>query len=83
MPKSTSIILNDHWINFINKRIEAGRFDSVSEAVRAGLRLLQDDEEKFERLMAELQKGIDSGPAEPFDMEEILSEAKSRIRHAA
>ena len=73
MSKSTSIILNDRWTNFIASRIEAGRYDSVSETIRAGLRLLEIEEEKFELLMVELHKGIDSGPAMPFDMDEWLA----------
>ena len=77
MSKSTSIILNDRWTNFITKRIETGRYDSASEAIRAGLRLLEIEEEKFDNLMVELQKGIDSGPAEPFDMDEWLLEQRS------
>lgn len=83
MSKSTSIILNDRWTTFITSRIEAGRYDSASEAIRAGLRLLEIEEEKFDNLMVELQKGIDSGPAVRFDIEEIIAEAKGMSRLAA
>jgi antitoxin ParD1/3/4 len=83
MSKSTSIILNDRWTNFIASRIEAGRYNSASEVIRAGLRMLEIEEEKFENLMVELQKGIDSGPAVPFDIEEIIAEAKGISRLAA
>jgi antitoxin ParD1/3/4 len=83
MSKSTSIILNDRWTSFIAERIEAGRYNSVSEVIRAGLRMLEIEEEKFENLMVELQKGIDSGPAVPFDIEEIIAEAKGISRLAA
>jgi antitoxin ParD1/3/4 len=76
MTKSTSIILNDRWASFIADRIEAGRYDSASEAIRAGLRLLEIEEDKFERLMCELHKGIDSGPALPFDMNDWLSKQR-------
>jgi antitoxin ParD1/3/4 len=83
MSKSTSIILNDRWTSFIASRIEAGRYNSASEVIRAGLRMLEIEEEKFENLMVELQKGIDSGPAVPFDIEEIIAEAKGISRLAA
>lgn len=82
MAKSTSIVLNNRWEKFLAERISAGRYDSVSEAVRAGLRLLEIEEEKFERLMAELQKGLDSGPPIPFDMDEWLDE-KQKFDRAA
>jgi antitoxin ParD1/3/4 len=76
MSKSTSVILNDRWTNFIAARIESGRYDSASEAIRAGLRLLEIEEDKFETLMAALHKGIDSGPALPFDMDEWLAKQR-------
>jgi antitoxin ParD1/3/4 len=83
VAKSTSIVLNDRWEKFLTERIATGRYDSVSEAVRAGLRLLEIEEEKFDRLMALLQEGIDSGPATPFDMDEIIREAKAKVKRAA
>lgn len=83
MAKSTSVVLNDRWEKFLSERIATGRYDSVSEAVRAGLRLLEIEEEKFDRLMALLQEGIDSGPATPFDMDEIIREAKAKVKRAA
>jgi antitoxin ParD1/3/4 len=83
MAKSTSIILNDRWTKFLAERIEAGRFESVSEAVRAGLRLLEREEEKFERLCAALDEGLASGPAEPYDIQEIISEAQRLYKRAA
>ena len=77
MAKSTSVQLNDHWQNFIAERIEKGRFDSVSEAVRAGLRLVEREEQKFDRLCAALDAGLASGPGIPFDMDEWLVEQRT------
>ena len=83
MAKSTSIVLNDRWEKFLAERIATGRYDSVSEAVRAGLRLLEIEEEKFERLIEALREGEESGPATLLDMGEIKREARNLVKRAA
>lgn len=40
----TSVALGSHFEEFVKKQLESGRFNNVSEVVRAGLRLLEDDE---------------------------------------
>jgi Arc/MetJ-type ribon-helix-helix transcriptional regulator len=40
-------------------------------------------EAKLETLRADIREGIDSGPSEPWDVEEILSEAKRRKADAS
>lgn len=64
MPRNTSVILGEHFNSFIESKVEQGRFESASEAVRAGLRLLEADEAKLDLLRAKLTKGkaqADSG----------------------
>jgi len=73
MAKNTSIVLGDQYDAFIRRQIASGRFGSASEAVRAGLRLLEEQEFKLERLRAAIDEGDSSGPAEPFDLEAYLA----------
>lgn len=77
MGKSTSIQLNDRWQTFLAQRIAMGRFDSVGEAVREGLRLVEIQEEKFDRLCAALDKGLASGHGIEFDMSDWLQEQRA------
>jgi antitoxin ParD1/3/4 len=83
MAKTTSVNLNDRWTDFIAERVDQGRFESASEAVRAGLRLLELEEQKLDRLLAEIAKGIESGPSRPFVRGEAASLARSRAKNAA
>jgi antitoxin ParD1/3/4 len=63
--------------------VAEGRFGSTSEVVRAGLRLLELEEEKLERLRAALIEGEESGPAEAFDFDLFLAEMHQRHRKSA
>ena len=77
MPRNTSVSLGDHFVGFIDTKVAEGRYASVSDAVRAGLRLLEAEEAKLERLREELVKGEASGPARPFDFDAFLARKKA------
>ncbi|MBG6121808.1 type II toxin-antitoxin system ParD family antitoxin [Corynebacterium aquatimens] len=80
MAKNTSVVLGDHFDGFIADQVESGRYATASEVMRAGLRMLEDREKKLENLRRAVQEGVDSGPAEPFDIEEFLeSKMESRV----
>ena len=46
MSKNTSISLGNYFEQFIQSRISEGRYNNVSEVIRAGLRLLEEEESK-------------------------------------
>lgn len=71
MASNTSVSLSDHFVEFANEQVKSGRYASISEVVRAGLRLLE-DREKLETLRAAIQQGLNSGPAEPFDWDGFM-----------
>ncbi len=72
MSKNTSILLSEYYDNFINKQIETGKFSSVSEVVRAALRLFEFEEAKKTELIKELEKGENSGFVENFERDSFL-----------
>ena len=74
MARDTSVVLGDHFADFVDRQIADGRFGSTSEVVRAGLRLLEEHEAKLRALQAALIEGEESGPAEPFDMHAFIQE---------
>ncbi len=73
MNKNTSISLGPHFAEFIDRQVEDGRFNSASEVIRAGLRLLEEHELQIERLRAAIIEGEESGEPEPFDFDVFLA----------
>lgn len=73
MAKNTSISLGDHFDSFIAHQLEAGRYGSASEVVRAGLRLLEDSENKLTALRRMLKEGEQSGIAD-YSYESFIAE---------
>lgn len=70
MPRNTSITLGEHFSEFIAAKVAEGRFESTSEAVRAGMRLLEEHEAKLDNLRAALAVGeaqLDNGEGEEGD----------------
>jgi len=79
MPRNTSVTLGDHFDAFVSEKIAEGRFQSVSEAVRAGLRRLEEDELKLEALRTKLAAGEASPLVEDFSPRAFL--ADMRVKH--
>lgn len=74
--KNTSISLGNYFDQFVSSQVSAGRYKNVSEVIRAGLRLLEDEESKVVALRAAVQKGLDSPLVENFDFKENLKKLK-------
>ena len=73
MAKNTSILLGDYFDKFISYQIETGRFSSVSEVVRAALRLFEEEERKKEGLISALKEGEKSGFVKNFDRKKFMN----------
>lgn len=80
MAKNTSVVLGNHFDQFIATQTQGGRYGSASEVVRAGLRLLEERESRVSALRSALIEGEESGDPQSFDTEEFL--AKMRRKHA-
>jgi antitoxin ParD1/3/4 len=73
MARNTSVTLGEHFEEFVSEKVNAGRFQSVSEVVRAGLRKLEEDEIKLQVLKDKLQAGEDSALVGDFNGAEFIS----------
>ena len=78
MSRNTSISIGNYFDNFIQNRISAGRFKNASEIVRAGLRLLEEEETRIIALREAIQEGIESGIAYDFNPDSHLERLKAK-----
>jgi antitoxin ParD1/3/4 len=77
MSKNTSISLGNYFDQFVNNQVSAGRYKNVSEVVRAGLRLLENEENKAIALKNAIQEGLNSPRVENFDFDQNLKKLKA------
>ncbi len=73
MNRIVPISLDDDLAEFVNSRLRDGQFADASEVVRAGLRLLAEDERRMAALAEALVEGEASGDPQPFDIEDFLA----------
>jgi antitoxin ParD1/3/4 len=79
----TSIALSTHFEVFIRQQVESGRYNNASEVVRAGLRLLQDQERLNNVKLAELRQSIATGmqSGDEKDASEVLDRLQAKYRN--
>jgi antitoxin ParD1/3/4 len=80
-----NVSLTPELEQLVSELVESGRYRSASEVVTEGLRLhaVRDeaDRVKLGALRLMIQEGIDSGPAVPLDMDEIIATVRAeRVR---
>ena len=81
----TSVALGPHFERFIRQQVDSGRFNNVSEVVRAGLRLLEEREAeqaaKLQALREAIAVGLASGP--DLSEEEVFDELEAKLQAMA
>jgi antitoxin ParD1/3/4 len=77
MGRNTSISLGNHFEDFVDNSISAGRFKNASEVIRAGLRLLEEDESRIIVLKKAIEDGIESGLATNYNPKQHLANLKA------
>jgi len=78
MGRNTSVSLGDHFEDFVEDRIAQGRHKNASEVIRAGLRLLDEEEQKVQLLKNAIQEGLESGVAVNFNPKKHLETLKAK-----
>lgn len=81
---ASSYTIGSRYENLVKDLVTSGRYATASEVVREGLRLVEEREElrqiKLQALRDAIREGMESGAPVPFDLEDVLSEAKAQKR---
>ena len=77
-----NINLTPHLESMIRQKVTSGLYNSASEVIREALRLMEEQDQiraiKLEQLKRDIQEGLDSGEATPWDFEAFKREARAR-----
>jgi len=79
MGRNTSILLGEHFEQFISSEVSSGRYNSASEVIRTALRLLEAEESKRKDLNKALAQGEKSGIEKNFDRKANLKKLHSKF----
>lgn len=89
MP-TRNINLTEHYDQFIEEQVEAGKYQNASEVLRAGLRLLEQQAQTEEQQLSLLKKlakegfdSLDQGKGLAFSNESTLRNAIAKIGRRA
>ncbi|SMP27781.1 type II toxin-antitoxin system ParD family antitoxin [Chryseobacterium profundimaris] len=80
MGRNTSVSLGDYFEDFVDAKISEGRFKNASEVIRAGLRLLEQEENKVQMLKNAIEEGLNSGIAHDFNPQKHLELMKFNLK---
>jgi len=82
-----NIFLTHELEQFVTEKVKSGRYTSASEVIRDSLRLLVERDQlyqiRLDELRKDIQTGIDSGEATPFDPEAIMNKVRTRMGQTA
>ena len=79
MARNTSILLGEHFEEFIAAKISAGKYNSASEVIRTALRLMEDEESRWKDLTKALSQGEKSGLEKNVDPIKHLQKLHSKF----
>ena len=76
----TRVALSTHFETFIRDQVKSGRYNNVSEVVRAGLRLLEDTERQQALQIQALKNDIAAGRASgaPLEAEPVFDRLQAK-----
>jgi len=81
MGRNTSVSLGDYFEDFVDNKVSQGRYKNASEVIRAGLRLLEEEESKIQILKDAINEGLNSGISTTFDPKQHLEFLKESMKN--
>lgn len=77
-----SVTIGEHYERMLQSMVDSGRYSTVSEVIREGLRMVEEREQLRQAKLAALRQliaeGDESGDPEVLDMAAIKAEARRK-----
>ena len=80
MARTVTVTLGPHFEDYIQASIAKGKYNNVSEMIRAALRHLEDEDAKLAAFCAAIDEGDASPDVVGFDEEDFIQEMKAGWR---
>ncbi len=78
-----NINLTPQLEELVREKVASGLYNSASEVIREALRLMEEKDRvraaKLAQLREAIREGLNSGPATPWDTEEIKREGRKKL----
>ena len=79
MP-TRNVNLTDELDHFVLAKVESGRYENASEVVRAALRTLERNEQRYEAKLAALRSAIDEGDASGIAKGKVFERVRKKLK---
>src|SRR5271167_5251903 len=79
MP-TRNVNLTDELDRFVAKKVKTGRYENASEVVRAGLRTLEREEQRYEAKLAALRSAIDEGDKSGIVESDVFARVRKSLK---
>jgi antitoxin ParD1/3/4 len=77
-----NVNLTPHLEELVKQKVQSGLYTSASEVVREALRLMDEKDQlrqaTLDQLRKDIHEGMESGPAKPWDAEQVKRDGRSR-----
>src|SRR5260370_3138511 len=75
-----NVNLTDELDRFVAKKVKTGRYENASEVVRAGLRTLEREEQRYEAKLAALRSAIDEGDKSGIVESDVFARVRKSLK---
>ena len=82
MP-TRNVNLTDELDHFVATKVKSGRYENASEVVRAALRTLEREEQRYEAKLAVLRAAIDEGDASGVAKGDVFARVRKKLNLAS
>ena len=79
MP-TRNVNLTDELDRFVVTKVESGRYENASEVIRAALRTLEREEQRYEAKLAALRAAIDAGDSSGVARGNVFARVRKKLK---